>query len=476
MWSAGISALRHLGRTGSASWLWSTHSAVRKYAGPVWYPDGKFYARFHEMYVEPEQYSDAFRPDEETLKHIRTDTPDRRENLRPDLIERKVENMILNFGPQHPAAHGVLRLMLELDAEIVLRAVPHVGLLHRATEKLIEYKTYTQALPYFDRLDYISMMTNEQAFALAVEKLLGIDIPPRAKWIRVLFAELTRVLNHILAVSSHALDIGALTPLFWLFEEREKMLEFYERCSGARMHANYIRPGGVAVDIPIGLLDDMYDWLKKFPSRLDELEDVLTESRIWKQRTKDIGVVTVENALNWGFSGVMLRGSGIKWDLRKTQPYEVYDQVEFDVPVGTKGDCYDRYLVRMEEMRQSVRIMEQCLNKIPPGEVRVNDYKIVPPRRGDMKKSMEALIHHFKFFSEGFQVPPGCTYTAIEAPKGEFGVYVVADGTSKPYRCYIRAPGFAHLSKIEAISKYHFLADMVAIIGTLDIVFGEVDR
>ncbi|KRY74784.1 Structural maintenance of chromosomes protein 3 [Trichinella pseudospiralis] len=445
----------------------------RSYAGPVWYPDGKFYKRFNKLYWESETVSDSFRPSEADLARARLLDDERRPNLMPDLVERKVENMILNFGPQHPAAHGVLRLMLELDAEIILRAVPHIGLLHRATEKLIEYKTYTQALPYFDRLDYVSMMCNEHAFSLAVEKLLAVEVPPRAKWIRVLFAELTRILNHILGITTHALDVGAMTPLFWLFEEREKLMEFYERSSGARMHANYIRPGGVAVDIPLGLLDDIHTWASGFSARLDEVEDVLTESRMWKQRTIDIGVVTAEDALNWGFSGVMLRGSGIKWDIRKTEPYEVYDQIEFDVPIGTKGDCYDRYLVRMEEMRQSLRIIDQCLNRMPAGEVKVDDHKLVPPKRSEMKRSMESLIHHFKFFTEGYSVPPGCTYVPTEAPKGEFGVYLVSDGSSKPYRCYIRAPGFAHLSMIEPISKYHFIADLVAIIGTLDVVFGE---
>nr|CAD2161855.1 unnamed protein product [Meloidogyne enterolobii] len=348
--------------------------------------------------------------------------------------EKKIDNMILNFGPNHPAAHGVLRLILKLEGEVVIKAVPHIGLLHRATEKLIEYKTYTQALPYFDRLDYVSMMCNEQAWSLAVEKLLGIDIPPRAKWIRTLFAELTRIQNHIMGITTHALDVGAMTPFFWMFEEREKLFEFSERASGARMHANYIRPGGVAWDIPLGLLDDIYDWCVKFPSRIDELEDVLTENRIWKKRTKDIGIVKASDALNWGFSGVMLRGSGIKWDLRKTQPYDAYSQVEFDVPVGTQGDCYDRYLCRVMEMRESLRIILQCLNKMPRGEVKVDDQKIMPPNRAEMKESMEALIHHFKFFTEGFQVPPGHVYVPTEAPKGEFGVYLVADGTSKPYR------------------------------------------
>jgi NADH dehydrogenase (ubiquinone) Fe-S protein 2 len=390
--------------------------------------------------------------------------------------EKEIKNLTMNFGPQHPAAHGVLRLVLELEGETVVRADPHIGLLHRGTEKLIEYKTYTQALPYFDRLDYVSMMCNEQCYSLAVEKLLNIDIPIRAKYIRVLFAEITRILNHIMAIGTHALDIGALTPFFWLFEEREKMMEFYERVSGARMHAAYVRPGGVALDIPLGLLDDIYEFSAKFSERLDEVEDVLTSNRIWQQRTIDIGIVTAEEALNFGMSGVMLRGSGIKWDLRKTQPYDAYDKVEFDVPIGIKGDCYDRYLIRLEEMRQSLRIIDQCLNQMPPGEIKTDDAKLTPPSRAEMKTSMEAIIHHFKLFSQGYTVPPGVTYTAIEAPKGEFGVYLVSDGSSKPYRCKIKAPGFAHLACLEKIGKKHMLADIVAIIGTLDVVFGEIDR
>lgn len=320
------------------------------------------------------------------------------------------------------------------------------------------------------------MMCNEQCYSLAVEKLLGIEVPPRAKYIRTLFGELTRLLNHIMSIGTHALDVGALTPFFWLFEEREKMMEFYERVSGARMHAAYVRPGGVALDMPLGLMDDMYDWARKFPQRLDEIDDLLTGNRIWVQRTVDIGTVSAEDALNYGFSGVMLRGSGIKWDVRKATPYDAYGEMEFDVPIGTKGDCYDRYLIRMEEMRQSLRIMEQCLNKMPPGEVKTDDAKVTPPSRDEMKTSMEALIHHFKLFTQGYQVPPGSTYTAIEAPKGEFGVYLVSDGSSKPYRCKIKAPGFAHLAALDHVGKNHMLADIVAIIGTLDIVFGEVDR
>ncbi|KAI0229472.1 NADH dehydrogenase [ubiquinone] iron-sulfur protein 2, mitochondrial [Lamellibrachia satsuma] len=334
-----------------------------------------------------------------------------------------------------------------LNSLTVVRADPHIGLLHRGTEKLIEYKTYLQALPYFDRLDYMSMMCSEQAYSLAVERLLNIDIPIRAKYIRTLFGEITRLLNHILAISSHALDVGAMTPLFWLFEEREKLCEIYERVSGSRMHAAYIRPGGVDRDLPLGLMDDIYEWISKFGQRLDEVDGVLTANRIWIERTKDVAIISAEDALNYGFSGVMLRGSGIKWDLRKMQPYDAYDQVEFDVIVGKKGDCYDRYLIRMEEMRQSLRIVEQCLNKMPPGEIKVDDHKVAPPKRTEMKNSMEALIHHFKLYSEGYQVPPGATYTAIEAPKGEFGVYLVSDGSSKPYRCKIKPPGFAHLCR-----------------------------
>lgn len=327
-----------------------------------------------------------------------------------------------------------------------------------------------------DRLDYCSMMVNEQCYSLAVEKLLNIDIPPRAKWIRTLYGEITRILNHIMGIGTHALDIGAMTPFFWLFEEREKLCEFYERVCGARMHAAYVRPGGVDRDLPLGLMDDIYDWTSKFGQRIDEVDDVLTPNRIWRQRTQDIGVITAEEALNYGFSGVMLRGSGIKWDIRQVQPYDAYGEVDFDVPIGVNGDCYDRYLCRMEEMRQSLRIMEQCLNKMPAGEVRVDDHKVSPPRRGEMKDSMEALIHHFKLYSEGYNVPPGATYTAVEAPKGEFGLYLVSDGTNKPYRCKIKAPGFAHLAGLNKLSKGHMLADVVAIIGTIDVVFGEVDR
>jgi len=390
--------------------------------------------------------------------------------------QKKVSHFTLNFGPQHPAAHGVLRLVLELDGEVVERADPHVGLLHRGTEKLIEHKTYLQALPYFDRLDYVSMMAQEQCYSLAVEKLLKIDVPRRAKYIRTLFAEITRILNHLLAVPCHAMDVGALTPFLWAFEEREKLMEFYERVSGARMHAAWVRPGGVASDLPLGLCDDIYTFCQQFPSRIDEMEELLTSNRIWKTRLVDIGVVTAKEALEWGFTGVMLRGSGVDYDLRRMQPYDAYDEVDFIVPTGVTGDCYDRYLCRMEEMRQSVSIIVQCLNQMPEGEIKVDDRKIAPPSRTHMKQSMESLIHHFKLYSEGFTVPAGETYTAVEAPKGEFGVFLVSNGTNRPYRCKIRAPGFAHLAGLNFMSKGHMIADVVTILGTQDIVFGEVDR
>eukprot|EP00003_Mantamonas_plastica_P016683 TRINITY_DN2784_c0_g1_i1.p1 TRINITY_DN2784_c0_g1~~TRINITY_DN2784_c0_g1_i1.p1 ORF type:complete len:400 (-),score=-136.51 TRINITY_DN2784_c0_g1_i1:313-1512(-) len=391
-------------------------------------------------------------------------------------FEKKIKNLTMNFGPQHPAAHGVLRLVLELDGEVVERADPHIGLLHRGTEKLIEYKTYVQSVPYFDRLDYVSMMAQEHAYVLAVEKLLKCTLPKRAQYIRVLFDEITRILNHLLAVTTHALDVGAMTPFLWAFEEREKLMEFYERVSGARMHAAYYRPGGVAQDLPIGLCDDIYEFCTQFPTRIDEIEELLTNNRIWKQRLVDIGIVTAEEAMNWGFSGVMVRGSGIHWDLRKAQPYEVYDELDFEVPVGTNGDCYDRYLIRIEEMRQSVKLIIQCLNNMPTGDVKVDDNKITPPKRADMKESMESLIHHFKLFTEGFNVPKGETYTAIEAPKGEFGVFLVSDGSNRPYRCKIKAPGFSHLQGLDFMCKGHMIADAVTMIGTQDIVFGEVDR
>ncbi|KAF7976208.1 hypothetical protein HWV62_7396 [Athelia sp. TMB] len=358
----------------------------------------------------------------------------------------KMRHFTVNFGPQHPAAHGVLRLILELNGEEILRADPHIGLLHRGTEKLIEYKTYTQALPYFDRLDYVSMMTNELCYSLAVEKLLNIEVPERAKWIRTLFGELTRILNHLMAVLTHAMDVGALTPFLWGFEEREKLMEFYERVSGARLHAAYVRPGGVAFDLPHGLLEDIHSWATQFSSRVDEIEEVVTGNRIWKERTIGIGKVTKQEALDYSFTGVMLRGSGVAWDLRKVAPYDKYDEVEFDVPVGQNGDSYDRYLCRVQEFRESLRIIDQCLNKMPLGVIKVDDNKITPPPRASMKESMESLIHHFKLFSEGYSVPPGETYSAIEAPKGEMGVYLVSDGSNRPYRCSIRAPGFAHLA------------------------------
>jgi NADH-quinone oxidoreductase subunit D len=388
----------------------------------------------------------------------------------------QIKTYTMNFGPQHPAAHGVLRLVLELDGEIVERADPHIGLLHRGTEKLIEYKTYLQAVPYFDRLDYVAPMNQEHAFALAVEKLLGLDVPKRGQWVRVLYSEIGRILNHLLNITTMALDVGAITPLLWGFEEREKLMEFYERVSGARLHAAYFRPGGVHQDLPAGLADDIATWNARFPKVIDDLEHLLTANRIFKQRTVDIGKVTAEQAYDWGFSGPVLRGSGVPWDLRKAQPYDVYEEVEFDIPVGRNGDCYDRYLVRIEEMRQSVKIIDQCLAKMPPGPVMTRDRKVAPPPRAEMKQSMEALIHHFKLYTEGYHVPPGETYAAVEAPKGEFAVYVVADGTNKPYRCKIRAPGFAFLQAMDFLAKGHMLADAVAIIGSLDIVFGEIDR
>ena len=397
-------------------------------------------------------------------------------NLPETVRETRIKPYTMNFGPQHPAAHGVLRLVLEMDGEVIERADPHIGLLHRGTEKLIEYKTYTQALPYFDRLDYVAPMNQEHAFALATEKLLGIRPPLRAQYIRVLFCELTRILNHILNITTFALDVGAITPALWAFEEREKGMEFYDRVCGARLHSNYIRPGGVSMDLPTGLEEDMMAWTKSFPKVLADLDGLLTENRIFKQRTVDIGVVTTQEALDWGFTGPVLRASGLAWDLRKSQPYDVYAQMDFDIPVGSTGDCYARYLVRMEEMRQSLRIMKQCLAGMPEGPIKANDYKICPPPRAEMKNSMEALIHHFKLFTEGYHVPAGETYTAVEAPKGEFGVYLVSDGTNRPYRCHIRAPGFAHLQGLEMMSRGHMLADVVANIGSLDIVFGEIDR
>jgi NADH-quinone oxidoreductase subunit D len=390
--------------------------------------------------------------------------------------QAQLKSFTMNFGPQHPAAHGVLRLVLEMDGEVVERADPHIGLLHRGTEKLIEYKTYLQAVPYFDRLDYVSPMCNEHAFALAVEKLLGIDPPPRAKYIRVVFAEITRILNHLLNLTTFALDVGAITPLLWGFEEREKLMEFYERVSGARLHAAYFRPGGVHQDMPAGLADDIRAFAEAFPKRIDDLEELLTENRIFKQRTVDIGVVSAEQALDWAFAGPMIRGSGIPWDLRKAQPYDVYEEMDFDVPIGKNGDCWDRYLVRMEEMRQSLRIIRQALDRMPGGPVVVDDRKVAPPPRAEMKHSMEALIHHFKLYTEGYHVPAGETYTAVEAPKGETGVYLIADGSNRPYRCKLRSPDFLFLQGLDFMARGHMLADVVAIIGSMDIVFGSIDR
>jgi len=388
----------------------------------------------------------------------------------------EIDSHTINFGPQHPAAHGVLRLILEMDGEVVDRADPHIGLLHRGTEKLIEYKSYLQAVPYFDRLDYVSPMACEHAFALATEKLLGIQAPDRAQWIRVMFAEITRVLNHLLSVASFALDCGALTPGLWGYEEREKLLEFHEAASGARFHSNYFRPGGVSKDLPVGLTDDIAAWAETFPKFIDDLESLLTGNRIWKQRVVNIGVINAEDALAWGFSGPNLRASGVAWDLRRAQPYDKYAEVEFDVPIGRHGDCYDRYLVRIAEMRESVKIIKQALAKMKPGPIKLQDHKITPPTRAEMKHSMEALIHHFKLYTEGYHVPAGATYTVVEAPKGEFGVYLVADGSNRPYRCKIRATGFSHLQAIDKLANGHMLADTVAIIGSLDIVFGEIDR
>lgn len=382
----------------------------------------------------------------------------------------------INFGPQHPAAHGVLRLIMELDGEVVERADPHIGLLHRGTEKLMEYRTYMQNVPYFDRLDYVSPMCEEHTFALAVEKLLDIQAPERAQWIRVLFAEITRVLNHLLNVTTYALDVGAITPSLWGFEEREKLMEFYEAASGARLHSNYFRPGGVSRDLPDGLEARIAEWAETFPKFLDELNELLTTNRIWLQRTVDIGVMSAEDAIAWGFSGPPLRASGVPWDLRRAQPYDKYAEVDFQVPVGRNGDCYDRYLVRLSETRESVKIIKQCLAKMKPGPIKVQDRKFTPPARGEMKRSMEALIHHFKLYTEGYHVPPGATYTATESPKGEFGVYLIANGTNKPYRCKIRPTGFAFLQAVETMAKRHMLADAVAIIGSIDIVFGEIDR
>ena len=386
------------------------------------------------------------------------------------------KTMTINFGPQHPAAHGVLRLSLEMDGEVITRADPHIGLLHRGTEKLIEHKTYLQAVPYFDRLDYVSPMCQEHAFALSVEKLLGCKVPLRAQYIRVLFSEITRILNHIMAVTTQALDVGAMTPLLWMFEEREKMMGFYEKVSGSRMHAAYIRPGGVHQDLPAGLLEEIMEFAEGFPRLLNDMENLLTENRIFKQRMVEIGIVSKQEALDWGFTGPMIRGSGIAWDLRKSQPYEVYGEMDFDVPVGKHGDSYDRYLIRVAEMHESIKIIKQCCERMPQGPITVQDNKITPPKRAEMKHSMEALIHHFKLYTEGYKVPAGEVYASVEAPKGEFGVYLISDGGSKPHRCRVRAPGFAHLQALDFMVKGHMLADVVTIISTQDIVFGEVDR
>ena len=391
-------------------------------------------------------------------------------------MAKHTKTMNLNFGPQHPAAHGVLRLILELDGEVVEKADPHIGLLHRGTEKLIEHKTYIQAVPYFDRLDYVAPMNQEHAFALAIEKILKISVPIRAQYIRVIFCEIGRILSHLLNVTTQAMDVGALTPTLWGFEEREKLMGFYERVSGSRLHANYFRAGGVHKDLPIGLDEDIFEFCKKFPKIIDDLETLLTDNRIFKQRNVDIGIVTKQDALDYSFSGVMIRGSGISWDLRKSQPYECYNQLDFKVPVGKNGDCYDRYLCRIEEMRESIKIIVQCLNQIPKGPVKANNNKISPPPKKELKESMEALIHHFKLFTEGYRVDKDEIYTAVEAPKGEFGVYLISDGSSKPYKCKIRAPGFSHLQAMDYLIKGHMLADVPAVLGSMDIVFGEVDR
>ena len=396
------------------------------------------------------------------------------------MTEATVRNFTLNFGPQHPAAHGVLRMVLELDGEIITRVDPHIGLLHRGTEKLIEQKTYLQALPYFDRLDYVAPMNQEHAYSLAVEKLLGITVPRRGQLIRILYSEIGRLLSHLLNVTTQAMDVGALTPPLWGFEEREKLMVFYERASGSRMHAAYIRPGGVHQDLPQKLVDDIGHFCETHPKILDDIETLLTENRIFKQRNVDIGVVSLEECFKWGFSGVMVRGSGAAWDLRKSQPYECYSEMDFDIPIGKNGDNYDRYLIRVQEMRESVKIMKQCVAKLSSadgaGPISTSDGKIVPPKRDAMKRSMESLIHHFKLYTEGYKVPAGEVYSAVEAPKGEFGVYLVSDGTNKPYRCRLRAPGFAHLQAMDFMCRGHQLADVSAVLGSLDIVFGEVDR
>ncbi|XP_072393868.1 NADH-ubiquinone oxidoreductase 49 kDa subunit-like [Diabrotica undecimpunctata] len=427
-----------------------------------WYPDEEYIAQFDG----PVMYPDEITKNWLTQPYNAKKAPE----------EKTIKNMVINFGPAHPAAHGCLRMILTLDGEIVRKLDPHIGLLHRGTEKLMEYKTYTQALPYLDRLDYLSPLVNELPFCLATEKLLGLKVPKRAQYIRTMYSELTRISNHMAATAFLALDVGAITPLFWFFEEREKIYELCERACGSRMHACYFRVGGVNQDLPLGLMDDIYEIVKKIPERVDEVEDVVTKNRLFVQRTKGIGVVDAHEALNRAFSGPMLRASGIKWDMRKTQPYEVYSELDFNVPVGKNGDIYDRYLVRCAEIRESCSMIIQCLNKMPAGEIKTDDHKITPPARSEMKTSMEALIHHFKLFSQGFQVPPGATYTVVEHPKGEFGVYLVSDGTSIVYRCKLRAPSFIHLSGMDYMGKNHLLADVVAILATLDVVFGDIDR
>jgi NADH-quinone oxidoreductase subunit D len=392
------------------------------------------------------------------------------------LLEGDDRNFTINFGPQHPAAHGVLRLVLELEGEVIERVDPHIGLLHRGTEKLIEHKTYLQALPYFDRLDYVAPMNQEHAFCLAIENLMGINVPRRAKFIRVMYSEIGRILSHMLNITTQAMDVGALTPPVWGFEEREKLMVFYERACGSRMHAMYFRPGGVHQDLPQKLIEDISLWCKQFPEKLNDIETLLTGNRIFKQRNVDIGVVSRQDAHKWGFSGIMLRGSGIPWDLRRNQPYEIYSELDFKVPLGKNGDCYDRYLCRVQEMHESVKIIQQCIDMMPEGPVMSKNNKVTPPRRSEMKQSMEALIHHFKLYTEGFRVPEGEVYSCVEAPKGEFGVYLVSDGSNKPYRCHIRAPGFPHLAAMDYLNKGHMLADVSAILGSLDIVFGEIDR
>jgi NADH-quinone oxidoreductase subunit D len=409
----------------------------------------------------------------ETLEQLRAET----DAEKPEAGDVAIQNYTINFGPQHPAAHGVLRLVMELDGEIVERCDPHVGLLHRGTEKLIEYKTYLQALPYFDRLDYCSPLCMEHSYVLAIEKLLDLDVPIRAQYLRVFFAELTRISNHMLNLGSHVMDVGAMTPNLWMFEIREDCMNFFERASGARMHCAYFRPGGVHQDVPLKLLTDIADWLDtRLPRLFEDAISLVADNRIFKQRNVDIGVVTKDDALKWGFSGPMIRGSGIPWDLRKSQPYDVYAKMDFDVPVGTRGDCYDRFMVRVEEVRQSARIMKQCLRDLPEGPIASEDRKVVPPKRAEMKRSMEALIHHFKLYTEGFHVPAGEVYVATESPKGEFGVYLVSDGTNKPYRCKIRPTAFSHLQAMDFMMKGHMLADTTAVLGAMDIVFGECDR